>query len=99
MWLLRSWAHKAHFSAKYSYELGKFVDPVFSKKRSDSRNSAVGRSRPRRSAGFRILTHRPELQDFEFLAIQAHAFLPEKQRPSGFEPDGDCCGRHQRPGE
>src|SRR5208337_5463047 len=96
---LRPWPNQAHFSAKHGQELRKFVDPVLSKKRSNRGYSAVHRSCPRGPTGFCIFSHGPKLQDFEFLAVKAHAFLPEKQRSAGFTPDGECRGRHQGPSE
>src|SRR5437870_3475034 len=45
----------------------------------------------------RVTSHRPELDDPEWLLLTAHPQLPEEDWAAGVQPDQNCDQNHQRP--
>src|SRR5262245_34853788 len=74
---LRPWTNERHVSAEHVDQLGQLVEPQLAQKSADSSYPGITLRCPHWPArGFGICPHGTELENFEFLAILAHAHLP-----------------------
>src|SRR5208283_4878063 len=81
---LGPWSDNAHMSGQNIPQLRKLVQTCPAENPSDRCRARVPffcANRPRRN--FRVGTHRSELDDKKWLAVQAYSFLDEKNRTAG----------------
>jgi len=83
-------AYETHFPSNHIQKLGEFVEPVLSEESSNASYTRVVILSPLSAfITLGVHPHGTKLQQFEYFACVAHAFLPVKHRPLRIQADGD----------